>query len=229
MFYDLHIHSGLSPCADDDMSPQNIIQMAKLKGLDLISICDHNSLKQQVLCGKVAKQHHLNYLYGVEIQTKEEVHVLAYFRNEADLPEMQAWLTHVQMKVMNRSNFFGHQYLYDKEDNIIEEEKLALIFSLNASLEETIDKIHIHHGLAVLAHIYGRKNGIMTQLGFIPKGLPIDGVELVHEEEIDRFLKEYPTYIDLPCFVNSDAHNLSDIHEASLALTPRAQKIFWRK
>jgi len=229
MFYDLHIHSGLSPCADDDMSPQNIVQMAKLKGLDLISICDHNSLRQQVVMAKVAKEHHLDYLYGLEIQTKEEVHVLAYFRNEEDLPKMQAWLTHHQMKVLNRSNFFGHQYLYDSEDEIIDEETIALIFSLKASLEECIDEIHLNHGLAVLAHIYGRKNGIMTQLGFIPQNLPIDGIEVVHEEEIQRFNQEYPQYENLPCFVNSDAHSLSVIHEAKLALSPIAQKRFWGK
>ena len=91
MYYDLHIHSGLSPCADDDMSPQNIIQMAKLKGLDLISICDHNSLKQQAVMAEVAQAHHLNYLYGIELQTKEEVHILAYFKDPSELPGMQAW------------------------------------------------------------------------------------------------------------------------------------------
>jgi len=218
MFYDLHIHSGLSPCAEDDMSPQNIIQMAKLKGLDLISICDHNSLRQQAALAKVAKQHHLKVLYGIEIQTKEEVHVLAYFK---------AWITSHQMKVLNRSNFFGHQYLYDQEDNIIDEEKTALIFSLNISLEETIEMIHTHHGKAVLAHIYGRKNGIINQLGFIPSNIQVDGVELVHEIEIHRFIQEYPHLKELPCFVNSDAHKLSDIHEASFVLSPQAQKIFW--
>lgn len=227
MFYDLHIHSGLSPCAEDDMSPQNIIQMAKLKGLDLISICDHNSFRQQAVIGQVAQQHHLKVLYGIEIQTKEEVHVLAYFKGQEDLPQMQAWLTQHQMKVLNRSNFFGHQYLYDVKDHIIDEEKTALIFSLNASLEETVNMIHTYHGKAVLAHIYGRKNGIITQLGFIPTNLAIDGVEFVHEEEIYQFIQEYPQRKDLACFVNSDAHKLSDIHEASFSLKSQAQKEFW--
>jgi predicted metal-dependent phosphoesterase TrpH len=226
MFYDLHIHSGLSPCADDDMSPQNIVQMAKLKGLDIISICDHNSLRQQAVMAKVAKEHDLLYLFGLEIQTKEEVHILAYFRNQKDLPRMQSWLTHHQMKVMNRSNFFGHQYLYNSKDEIIDEEKNALIFSIRASLEECIEAIHSNHGLAVLAHIYGRKNGIMHQLGFIPLNLPIDGVEVVHEEEIQRFTQEYPQYENIPCLVNSDAHSLSMIHEAKLVLSPIAQKRF---
>jgi len=227
MFYDLHIHSGLSPCADDDMSPQNIIQMAKLKGLDLISICDHNSLKQQIVLAQVAQQHHLHYLYGIEIQTKEEVHVLAYFKDEHDLPLMQEWINHNQRKVFNRPNFFGHQYLYDHQDRIIEEEKVALIFSLNVSLENCLDVIHSHHGKAVLAHIYGRKNGIITQLGFIPHGLSIDGIEVIQEDEIKRFATEYPTLSTLPCFVNSDAHTLSAIHEATMTLGSKAQEIFW--
>ncbi len=229
MFYDLHIHSGLSPCADDDMSPQNIIQMAKLKGLDLISICDHNSLKQQAVLAEVAKAHHLNYLYGIELQTKEEVHILAYFKDPTDLPGMQAWINHVQVKVMNRPNFFGRQVLYDSQDEILDEEPIALIFSLNVSLSDCLDAIHDHHGLAVLAHIYGRKNGIVTQLGFIPKNLDIDGIEITQEADQARFITEYPNYSDLPCFINSDAHTLSAIHEATYCLSPQAEKSFWRR
>ena len=227
MFYDLHIHSGLSPCADDDMSPQNIVRMAKLKGLDLISVCDHNSLKQQEVMVQVAKAHHLNYLVGIELQTKEEVHVLAYFKNPEDLPSMQSWITHNQMKVHNRPSFFGHQYLYDPQDQVIGEEDLALIFSLNVDLDETLSAIKRHHGKAVLAHIYGRKNGIITQLGFIPSGLKIDGVEVSDPNDLDRFQKEYPHLKDLPCFINSDAHCLTSISEAIHRLSDNAASAFW--
>ena len=31
---DLHIHTALSPCGDMDMTPNNIVNMAQLKGLD---------------------------------------------------------------------------------------------------------------------------------------------------------------------------------------------------
>jgi len=227
MYYDLHIHSGLSPCADDDMSPQNIVRMAKLKGLQLISICDHNSLKQQAVLAEVAKAHHLKYLYGIELQTKEEVHVVAYFKDPEDLEPMQAWLNHVQMKVQNRPNFFGHQVLYDHHDHIVDEEKIALIFSLNATLEECLHMIHTHHGKAVLAHIYGRKNGIVTQLGFIPDDLPIDGIEVSNEEDEQRLRTEYPQYSHLPTLINSDAHTLINIHEALYTLSADAQKSLW--
>lgn len=227
MYYDLHIHSGLSPCADDDMSPQNIVRMAQLKGLQLISICDHNSLRQQAVLAEVAKAHHLKYLYGIELQTKEEVHILAYFKDPDDLEPMQTWLNHVQMKVQNRPNFFGHQYLYDQNDHIVDEEKIALIFSLNATLEECLHRIHVHHGKAILAHIYGRKNGIVTQLGFIPDDLPIDGIEVSSEEDGQRLRKEYPQYSHLPVLINSDAHTLINIQEAIYSLNADAQKSLW--
>ena len=43
--YDLHLHSCLSPCADDDMTPANIAGMALLNGLQLAALSDHNSCK----------------------------------------------------------------------------------------------------------------------------------------------------------------------------------------
>lgn len=45
VFYDLHIHSCLSPCGDQDMTPKNIVNMALLKELELIALTDHNSCK----------------------------------------------------------------------------------------------------------------------------------------------------------------------------------------
>ena len=45
MFVDLHMHSCLSPCADDDMTPANICGMAHIKGLDAIAVTDHNTAR----------------------------------------------------------------------------------------------------------------------------------------------------------------------------------------
>ena len=42
---DLHMHSCLSPCGDELMTPNNIVNMAKLKGLDAIAVCDHNTAR----------------------------------------------------------------------------------------------------------------------------------------------------------------------------------------
>jgi hypothetical protein len=214
MFYDLHIHSGLSPCGDSAMTPHNIARMAVLKGLQVIAVTDHNSLKQQHVMAEVARQYGLTYLYGVEIQSQEEIHILGYFTSEKDVDAMQRWIEDHQIKVKNRPAYFGEQILYDAHDQFVEEEPVALIFSLNASLESCIKAIHHKGGKAVLAHLYGRKYGLIQQLGFIPEGLRIDGVELCDPREVPFFKNEYPQYAQLPILCNSDAHRLGDIHEA---------------
>jgi len=228
MNYDLHIHSGLSPCAEDEMSPNNIVRMAKLNQLDLIAVCDHNSLKQQAILAHVAKMAHLNYLYGLELQSIEEVHILAYFKHQDECQKMQAWLQSVQSDQVNKPEYFGNQNLYGIEDEIIGYEEVALIHSLNANLDECITVIHQNHGKAVLAHIYDRRNGIIEQLGFIPSQLNIDGIELNQVKDIERFKLEYPQYSELPCFINSDAHRLSEIKECAYPISTSEYEAFWR-
>jgi predicted metal-dependent phosphoesterase TrpH len=218
MFYDLHIHSGLSPCGDKAMTPHNIARMAQLKGLQLISVTDHNSLKQQQVMAEIAHAYGLTYLYGVELQSQEEVHILGYFSTEKAALAMQHWIEDHQIKVKNRPNYFGEQVLYNHQDEVIDDEPVALIFSLNASLESCIKAIHNKGGRAVLAHLYGRKYGLIQQLGFIPEGLAIDGVELCDPREVPFFKNEYPQYAHLPILCNSDAHQLGDIHEARFQL-----------
>lgn len=227
--YDLHIHSGLSPCAQDDMSPQNIVRMAKLKGLDLIAICDHNSLKQQTMLSHVAFEHGLDLWYGVELESKEEVHSLAYFRNLEDVYQMQTWIESVQVHQLNDADYFGHQYLYTDKDEIMDEEKFSLMMSLGASLNECMEATHRCHGLWVLAHIYDRKNSITQQLGFIPQDLAFDGIEVNKKEDEIRFRSEYPQYSEVYVFLNSDAHTLGDIHERLFTLSSQEIESFWRK
>ena len=78
-YYDLHIHSSLSPCADDDMTPNNIVNMALIKGLDVISLTDHNSTKNVEAVHELCQHKGIKFIPGIEVQTKEEVHVLCYF------------------------------------------------------------------------------------------------------------------------------------------------------
>ena len=76
---DMHIHTCLSPCADLEMSPRNIIKEAKKKGLDIIGICDHNSAENFPAVEKSANKEGIKVIGGIEITSREEVHVLALF------------------------------------------------------------------------------------------------------------------------------------------------------
>ena len=92
MYYDLHMHSCLSPCASDDMTPNNIVNMALIKELDLIAVTDHNSTKQLPAIDKVARELGLTLLYGVELETIEEVHVLGLFNTLEKSQSFQEWI-----------------------------------------------------------------------------------------------------------------------------------------
>ena len=70
--YDLHIHSCLSSCGDDDMTPGNIVGMAAIKGLDVIAVTDHNSCRNCPAVLKLAEQYGVLAIPGMELTTAEE-------------------------------------------------------------------------------------------------------------------------------------------------------------
>ena len=211
IYYDLHIHSCLSPCANDDMTANNIVNMALIKGLNLISVCDHNSLLMQRTLAKVAHQKGLAYLYGVELQTIEDVHCLVYFTNDEYLDEFQNYIDEHLIKMVNIPEYFGNQLIRDENDEVISCQKNLLITSLDISINDLAKEIRKYEALMVLAHINGRKNSILTQLGFIPSDLEFDGVEITDLSLDD---KVYQQIKFKPIFKSSDAHTLEAINEA---------------
>ncbi|MBN2850927.1 MAG: PHP domain-containing protein, partial [Erysipelotrichaceae bacterium] len=165
---------------------------------------------------------------GVELQTKEEVHVLGYFKSESDVEDFDGWLRTVRDTTMNRIDHFGNQYLLDENDEILGQEGDSLILSLNASLNECVVQIKKANGRVVLAHVMDRKNGILRQLAFIPKNLNFDGIEITKENQKDELLKAYPWLKDKTFFLNSDAHRLIDIHDAGQTMSEEEIEAFWR-
>lgn len=211
MNYDLHIHSCLSPCAEDDMTPNNIVNMAMLNGLDVLSVTDHNSLLQQPVIASIAKSKGLNYLYGVEIQTLEEVHLLAYFRVWEQAQLMNDYLEKYLMIVANQVNYFGHQLICDEFDQVISEYPNLLIQSSLKTIDEIIEKVHQLDGRVVLAHAINRANSLITVLGFIPESLQFDGIEVTDLNDITKIKALHPKLKETIWLMNSDAHSLGKI------------------
>ncbi len=160
MYYDLHIHSALSPCGDDTMTINNIFNMAYIKGLELIAITDHNSLKQQFYLEEIINHDILkgkiDYIHGVELQSKEEIHILAYFRKNTDLDIIQKWIDKHLIKVDNQPDYYGNQHIFNANDEIIETENNLLISSLDLDVYEIVDNIHRFNGVAILAHVMAK-------------------------------------------------------------------------
>lgn len=228
MYYDLHIHSALSPCSDDDMTLNNIVNMAYLKELDLIAITDHNSVKQLYHLDEVAKGK-IDYVYGVEIQSREEIHVLAYFLHDASLDDIQSFLDLYLIEEPNDEYYFGHQYILNQNDDIIGEEKRLLIQSLDLSLKEIIEWIHQHYGIAVLAHAMSERFSIMNVFMTIDEDLDIDGIEVTKEEHQTELIQKYPYLKEKMWLISSDAHRLDMISEPIHALDKDRFYDLWRK
>ncbi|MBQ3573063.1 MAG: PHP domain-containing protein [Clostridia bacterium] len=208
LYYDLHIHSALSPCGDNDMTPNNIVNMAYIKGLDIIAVTDHNS------CGNVravqrAAEGKLMVIPGMEIETSEEVHILGLFPCIEAAEEMESIIKGCSPPIKNRPEIFGNQYYMDENDEIVGEEENLLVTATGLDIYAAVENILRLGGVPVAAHIDRTSYSVLSNLGFIPPDLKIGTVEITSANR-DAMLGEYKDYVVL---TSSDAHYLGDISE----------------
>jgi 3',5'-nucleoside bisphosphate phosphatase len=208
---DLHIHTVLSPCGSLEMSPANIIESALKAKLDIIAITDHNSTKQVSVVKKMAEKQGIFVIGGAEVNTAEEVHCLALFETDDQLAEFQDYIDKHLPPVKNDPEKFGYQVVVDEFENVLEEEERLLIIALDADILDIERKVHTLGGLFIPAHIDRPFNGIISQLGFVPKDLKIDAFGLTKRArsfdwDNSSKLTENPVFLR-----NSDAHRPEDI------------------
>lgn len=175
---DLHLHSCLSPCGDMDMIPENIAAMARLNGVDVIALCDHNSAKNVPAMAAAAARNDLVLLPGIEVTTREEVHVLAYFKSVEDVLSFgDALYTHLPA-IANVPRFFGQQVIMGEGERIIGEEETLLLSATDLSVADTVKLAEDYGGLCVAAHINRGANGLLSNLGFLPPDAPFAALEV---------------------------------------------------
>jgi PHP family Zn ribbon phosphoesterase len=211
---DLHIHTVLSPCGSLEMSPKAVIKKAKEESLDIIAITDHNSMLNCPAYSYFAKKENLLFINGVEIQTSEEIHIIALFPNWKLAKQFDVILSKSLLQIPNDSEFFGDQVVIDKDENIIKMYETALINSSTWSYEETIEKIKLFNGVYFPAHINAGNYSVLSQLGFIPNSPELYATEIILRENIENFLISNPNLNGLNLLTNSDAHYLKDIANA---------------
>lgn len=219
IFYDFHIHSALSPCGDNDMTPNNIVNMAMIKGLDFIAVSDHNSAKNIPAIAKCAQAAGIGFLPGIELNTAEEVHLLGYFLDADTAFEFGEVVYEALPNVKNMPDFFGNQYIMDENDEIVGEVDKLLISALPWSFDESVKKIIKYGGIAVPAHINKNANSVMSNLGFMPENDFIFAAETSEKGE--------KTIIDSKRYniiTSSDAHYLQDISEKIHKITLNTEK-----
>ncbi|MEL7608575.1 MAG: hypothetical protein AAGU74_03650 [Bacillota bacterium] len=205
---DLHIHSCLSPCSDMDMTPNNIANMARLKGLDAIAVSDHNSAGNLLACKTAAEAAGLLFVPAIEAESAEEVHVLCYFHTVEDALKMGEVLYQHLPDIKNTPKFFGEQLVADDRDNPVGSEPRLLVQSTDLSVDSIAKVCRSLHGVPVPAHINRASNSILSSLGFIPEHLDLRSVEVA------RGMASPPMELEsYRVFCSSDAHELSSILE----------------
>lgn len=206
-FYDFHIHSALSPCASDEMTPTSIVAVAALKTLDIIGISDHNAIENVMATIESGKDFNIMVVPAIEVQTSEDIHILALFYDFSSLEKFYNTLT--KRKIKNKEHIFGKQLIINADDEIVGTEENLLLVGIEENIYKITKRIKEFGGIPVLAHIDREENGIVAILGEIPLDLDIQVVEL---SKFGEKLKE--KYSEFTILYNSDAHTLDSISEA---------------
>ncbi len=212
IYYDFHLHSCLSPCGDNDMTPANIAGMAFLNGLNAIALTDHNTVKNCSALKKAAEQYGITVLYGMELTTDEEVHVVCLFADEKSANEWGEFVFSKLQKIKNNPDIFGKQIIMNETDLVLGEEPYLLINAVNLSFEEIFKMVDNLGGIAFPAHVDKNANSLISNLGFVPPDSDFTVAELHDLDKLDSITALHPYFKDCKILCNSDAHYLPDIH-----------------
>lgn len=209
-FYDFHIHSALSPCADDDMTPADIVNMAALKNLDVIAISDHNSVKN---CNCAIEYSKKNggplVIAAMELTCEEDIHILCLFKNIFFAQDFENYIYKDKLKIKNKPDIFGQQCIYDINNNLSGYEEYLLTTATAVPCYKAAEIVKGFGGVAVPAHINKDSNSLISILGGIDKSMGFNTVELYsNNKEISKYSNDYNVLL------NSDAHSLGHISEA---------------
>lgn len=193
------------------MLPTTITRRAKERNLDGIGICDHNSTENVAAVRKAGEKEGVRVLGGIEITSREEVHVLGFFDDDIALGEMQK-IVHESLSGKNDADVFGEQVVVDENDRVVDSNTKLLIGATDLAVDNVVKLIHDLAGLAIASHVDREGFGIIGQLGFIPPGLALDALELSAKGDAPG-AESYRNH-GLPLVRSSDAHFPADIGKA---------------
>ena len=211
-YYDLHTHSCLSPCADNDNTPNNLAGMASLLGIDILALTDHNCLKNCPAFFKACERYGVVPIAGAELTTAEDIHVVCLFPNLDVAMEFDSFLEEHRNRIKNRPEIFGNQYITDENDEITGECDTLLSFATDITIDAVKNTVEKFNGIAYPAHIDRESNGIISTLGTIPEHLDFKVIEIKDSDKISHYSEKY-NLSDKKIVICSDAHNLEGIRD----------------
>ena len=213
IYYDLHIHTCLSPCGHEDMTPNNIVGMSQIKGLNIIAITDHNNTANCEAAIKAAEGTGLVVIPGMELETLEGVHLVCLFPELKLAKTFQRIVDLHRLPVRNRVDRFGEQLILNDKDEVVGSDPNSLMASTYLDIDTAIEKVDELGGLAFPAHIDRPSYSVISNLGFIPPFWDITTVE-ISTHPTSEGVEDDPQYTEeYHVLRNSDAHDLMRISE----------------
>ncbi len=206
-YYDFHIHSCLSPCADMDMTPHSIAGMSYINGLNAIAVADHNTARNIRAVTTAAEEFNITVVPAIEAETAENIHLLCLFPTIEAAEKMGELLERSLPPIKNRADIFGEQIIMNEVDEKTGEIETLLINATSLSIEEVKKEVENLEGVCIAAHIDREKNGIVSILGCVPDELGFSTLEvsgaadLMVEDDLYKYITD------------SDAHTLVKISE----------------
>ena len=213
-YYDLHMHSCLSPCGDMDMTPNNIVGMSKLLGLDVIALTDHNSVLNCEAVMKLGAENDLCVIPGMELTTMEEIHVVCLFPTFQKALLWNEFVKEHQMQFPNRVDIYGRQVIMNELDEEIGEVDNLLILATDISVMNVKELVENFDGVCYPAHINRDSMSIISSLGDIPPECDFKTAEVSSSGNIDELKAKYPILNNMLIVRDSDAHYLENMKDA---------------
>ena len=187
------------------MMPTAIVLKAKAMGLDIIAVTDHNIAGNVLAVQEAGKKEGLTVIGGMEICSEEEVHLLAYFDKTGDLLNMEEIVLN-NLPGKNDPKTFGDQVFLDSSNKILGVSEKLLFGATTLTIDNIATLVHQNHGMIIASHVDREAFSIISQLGFIPEGIDLDGIEIVKPVEGSAGIM-----YGFPFICSSDAHYIEDI------------------
>ena len=207
---DLHVHTVLSPCAEVEMIPPLIVQEALERQIDIIAITDHNASANVAAVQKAAHGTTLPVFGGMEVQTREDVHLLCLFDHTETLANWQALVDSALPNLKNNAEFLGEQFIVDEEGNFIRSEPRMLLTSTHFSIDEIFNKVNALGGLVIPAHVDRNSYGLFPTLGLLSPNWPILSLEISRHISPEKAASLYPFIKNTPLIQSGDVHRLDE-------------------
>lgn len=214
---ELHIHTVLSPCAEIEMIPPLIVRRAREVGLDVIAITDHHASENIAAVQRAAVGSGVTVWPGMEVQTREEAHILCLFETLEQVARWQELVYDSLPAAQNRPDVLGAQFVVDETGDYVAENDRLLLTSMAMSAEAVVSQVNALGGLAIAAHVDRPTFSLLGNLGFVPEGLALAALEISARGSIAELYGRFPGARGWPLIRSSDAHRLADLDVRMMA------------